>query len=56
MDEQLIQNIEKDNANDCEKCCSKMLIEWLEMERNTSWETLLNALDKLDTEQMTYDG
>ena len=56
MDEHLLQNIEKDNANDCEECCSKMLIEWLAKDGNTSWETLLNALDKLDTEQMTYDG
>ena len=56
MEEDLLQNIEKDNANDCEECCNKMLIEWLAMDRNTSWETLLDALDKLNTEPTSFDS
>ena len=56
MEEDLLQNIEKDNANDCVECCNKMLIEWLAMDRNTSWETLLDALDKLNTEPTSFDG
>lgn len=47
IDEQLLQNIAKDNAHDCKECCSKMLNEWLDMNTNASWGILINALDKL---------
>ena len=56
LEERLLQNIEKDNENDCEECCSKMLSKWLDMSTYASWETLFNALDKLNTDQVSYDG
>lgn len=56
IEEHLLQNIEKDNASDCEECCLKMLIEWLDMDMNATWEILFNALDKLNTDQTTDDG
>ena len=39
--------IEEDHRNDCVRSCSKMLEEWLETDRNASWEVLIKALDKL---------
>ena len=39
--------IEQDYRNDCVRSCSKMLEEWLENDRNASWEVLIKALDKL---------
>ena len=55
IEEHLLQNIEKDHANDCEGCCSKMLTEWLDMNTDASWGILINALDKQNT-QNTDDG
>ena len=54
--EYLLQNIEKDNPKDCEGCCSKMLSEWLDMTTDASWETILNATDKLSTDKNTDNG
>lgn len=55
--EHLLRNIEKDYANDCEGCCSKMLHEWLDMEPGASWGSLINALNKLAVlEQKTDNG
>ena len=48
LEQHLLQNIEKDNASDYERCCSKMLSEWLEINTSASWGTLLNALDDLN--------
>ncbi|XP_065900889.1 uncharacterized protein [Dysidea avara] len=47
IEDHLLRNIEKDFSNDCEGSCSKMLQEWLDMNRNASWEVLIDALDKL---------
>ena len=56
IDEHLLQNIERDNINDCEGCCSKMLSEWLNTSVDASWETLLAALDKLTADHINNDG
>lgn len=52
----LLDIIEKDNEKDCEGCCNKMLDEWLNMNSDASWETLINALDRLATLQNTDEG
>lgn len=51
----LLQNIEKNNPNDCEASCTDMLIKWQEMNKSTSWGDLISALDKLAINQKT-DG
>ena len=51
IEEHLLQNIARNNANDCEECCSRMLYEWLDMNTNASWGILINALDKLNVDQ-----
>ena len=52
----LLNTIQKDNPNDCEGCCNKMLSDWLDMTTNASWEIILNATDKLTTDQNTADN
>ena len=48
--EDLLKIIADDNEHDCESCCSKMLIEWLDSNPNASWKILLNAIDKTQNE------
>jgi len=45
--EHLLNIIEKDNLNDCERSCSKMLSDWLDMHSCASWGELIDAVDKL---------
>jgi len=49
IDENSLDILQKDYPNDCKKCCSKMLDDWLQQntQGNTTWEILLNAIDKL---------
>ena len=54
--EDLLKNIQKDNPNDYEGCCNKMLSGWLDTTTNPSWEIILNATDKLITDQNTDNG
>jgi len=37
--------LEKDNPNDSDTCCGKVFEEWLAMDRNALWSTMLQALD-----------
>lgn len=48
--EDLLEIIAFNNERDCESCCSKMLIEWLDSNPNASWKILLNAIDKTQNE------
>jgi len=43
--------LESDNPKDCKECCSKMFEAWLDenTQENTTWEILINALEKLPT-------
>ena len=45
VDYQLMENIECDHPNDCERCCSKMLAEWLQSNPAACWEDLITAID-----------
>jgi len=56
IEDHLLRNIEKDNAKDCEGCCSKMLNEWLDMNGDASWGVLINTLDKLALDQQNTDN
>ena len=46
IDEDLLNIIDKDNPNNCENCCSKVLSLWLDLNPNASWGILLDAVDK----------
>ena len=50
IDHNLLNIIEKNNPLDCERCCSKMLSEWLDLTPNASWEMLSDAMDKIKDE------
>ena len=50
LDDDILNIIEKDYPHDCESCCSKMLLEWLNLTPNTSWKTLNDAMDKIQNE------
>ena len=43
----LMNNIQKDYPTDCETCCSKVLIEWLDSTPSASWDSLITAVDRL---------
>ena len=45
--EHVIRNIEHNYPSDCERCCRIMLNKWLEETAHPTWETLINALDKV---------
>jgi len=51
IEEHLLRIIEKNNVNDCEGNCSKMLSEWLDMNVHASWGELIDSIDKLMDEQ-----
>ena len=55
IDQYSLNILQKDYPNDCKKCCSKMLGDWLEenTRQNATWEILHNAIDKL--QKGTYD-
>ena len=50
IDDNLLNIIGKDNHDDCETCCSKMLSQWLDLTPNASWKMLHNAMDKTKDE------
>ena len=39
-----LEIIEKDNRNNVKECCKQMFIQWLETDKDASWEKLLLAL------------
>jgi len=51
IEENLLRIIEKNNFNDCERSCSKMLSDWLDMNVHASWGELIDSIDKLMDEQ-----
>ena len=44
VDSGYLERIEKDNPKNIEECCRKMLIKWLETDKDASWEQLITAL------------
>ena len=44
-----INILERNHANDCEVCCSRMLEAWLDenIHDDATWEILICAIDKL---------
>ena len=50
LDDTLLNIIEMDYPYDCERCCSKMLSEWLDVTPNASWKILNNAMEKIQNE------
>ena len=51
IEEHLLRIIVKNNAYDCERSCSKMLSDWLDMNIHASWGELIDAVDKLMDKQ-----
>jgi len=49
VDYHLMDNIEYDHPTDCERCCSKMLTEWLQSNPNACWENLIAVIDNLQS-------
>ena len=45
--EHLIKSIESDYCNDNKRCCRVMLHKWLKGPVHTTWEVLINAVDKV---------
>ena len=52
IDQRVMDNIEHDHPNDCERCCGKMLSEWLDITPAASWEDIINAADSLSSDGM----
>ena len=46
--------IQEDYPRNVKRCCSVMLMEWLEVDTNASWQKLFDAIDKC-TEQPRDD-
>ena len=51
IDQNSLDILQHNYPNDCEECCSRMLNGWLQQntQENTTWEILINAIDKLPT-------
>ena len=49
-----MDNIECDHPNDCESCCSKMFLEWLDSNPTASWEDIIAAVDRIFTNGMFF--
>ena len=47
IDDNSLDILKHNFLNDCKECCSRMLDAWLQ--ENTTWEILINAIDKLPT-------
>ena len=54
--EDLINIIEKDNPQNCEECCSKLLHDWLEVTPDATWGILLEAADRVQSAPDNLDG
>jgi len=52
IEEHQMNIIEHDHPKNCVECCSRMLSDWLEQNtcKDTTWEVLINAIDKLPKE------
>lgn len=48
--------IEKDHLQNCEECCSIMLNDWLELTPDATWAILLEAVDKVQSNQDNTRG
>ena len=44
-----MDNIEHDHPDSCERCCSKMILEWLDINPAASWEDIISAVDSLSS-------
>ena len=47
MDHCMMDIIEYNHPNDCERCCLEMLVGWLDKFPTASWEDLIFAVDNL---------
>ena len=47
LDHHLIDIIECNHPTNCETCCSKMFIKWLDVDLSASWERLIDVMDEL---------
>jgi len=47
LDHHMIEIIECNHRNDCETCCSKMFIKWLDINPGATWEMLINVMDEI---------
>jgi len=47
FEDNFLEIIETDYPHDCQRCCSQMLQEWLDLSSSNSWEVLFNAIDGL---------
>ena len=54
--EDLINIIKKDNPQNCEECCSKLLHDWLEVTPDATWGILLEAADRVQSAPDNPDG
>ena len=54
IDQHLMDNIECDHPNDCESCCSRMFLEWLDSNPTASWEDIIAAVDRIFTNGMFF--
>ena len=54
IDQHLIDNIQYNHPDDCESCCSKMFLEWLDNNSAASWEDIIAAVDKILTNGMFF--
>ena len=51
IDQNSLDILQHDYPNNCKECCSRILDAWLQenTQENTTWEILINAIDKLPT-------
>ena len=49
IDQHLIDNIEHDHPDSCESCCSKMIVEWLDINPTASWKDIISTVDSLSS-------
>ena len=52
IDQHLMDIIEHDHSNDCERCCSKMFSKWLGSNPTASWKDIITAMDNLSSNGM----
>ena len=52
VDDALMEIIEKDHSNDCQRCCFMMLEEWINRNPSASLEDLIVVTDKLSSRGM----
>ena len=52
VDDDLMEIIEKDHSNNCQRCCFMMLEEWIHRNPSASLEDLIVATDRLSSRGM----